>query len=156
MVSSYKQAKVLIDENEDLVDDFGGASNKLVEMGEIKLGVQFPSEYKQFLLEHGALTFGAAEIYGIFTEDFENSGVPDVVWATLDERKLVKMPLHLVMIYNTGMGEVFCLNYRELNADQEPKITSYFPGFVEDNQKNEVLYNDFGDFLLDVVEGELE
>lgn len=156
MVSSYEQAKILIDENEDLVDDFGGASSELVKMGETKLGVQFPSDYRQFLLEYGALTFGAAEIYGIFTEDFENSGVPDAVWATLDERKLIKMPLHLVMIYNTEMGEIFCLNYRELNTNQEPKITSYFPGFDENAQKNEVLYNSFGDFLLDIVEEELE
>ena len=64
-------------------------------------------------MEYGALTFGAAEIYGVFTEDFENSGVPDAVWATLDERRVVKMPTHLVMIYNTGMGEILCLNYRE-------------------------------------------
>lgn len=66
------------------------------------------------------------------------------------------MPTNLVMIYNTEMGEILCLNYRELNTNQEPKITSYFPGFAESVQKNEVLYNSFGDFLLDIVEGELE
>lgn len=155
-MSSYSQAKILIHEYKDLVDHFGGASSELIAMGETKLGVQFPSDYRKFLLEYGALTFGAAEIYGVFTEDFENSGVPDAVWATLDERRVVKMPTNLVMIYNTEMGEILCLNYRELNTNQEPKITSYFPGFAESVQKNEVLYNSFGDFLLDIVEGELE
>lgn len=156
MASDYEQAKILIDENEDLVDDFGGASSELVKIGETRLGVEFPADYKQFLLDFGALTFGASEIYGIFTEDLENSGVPDVVWATLDERKLVKMPVHLIMIYNTEMGEIFCLNYKELNANEEPKVTSYFPGFDENAQKNEILYNSFGAFLLDIVKAELE
>ncbi|WP_261975744.1 SMI1/KNR4 family protein [Lactiplantibacillus plantarum] len=64
-MSSYSQAKILIHENKDLVDHFGGASSELIAMGETKLGVQFPSDYRKFLLEYGALTFGAAEIYGV-------------------------------------------------------------------------------------------
>jgi hypothetical protein len=61
------------------------------------------------------------------------------------------MPKHLVILYNTGMGEMYCLNYKKLNSKNEPKITAYFQGFSEDAQKNEVLYNNFGEFLLDMV-----
>ncbi|ALS02149.1 hypothetical protein ATZ33_12385 [Enterococcus silesiacus] len=155
MSTEYNKAKKLIEENENLVDDFGGASDDIIKKAQAVLGIQFPKDYELFLSCFGALTFGSIEIYGVFREDFENSGVPDTVWATLNERKLVNMPKHLVILYNTGMGEMYCLNYKDLNNNNEPKITSYFPGFSEDAQKNEVLYNNFAEFLLDMVTEEI-
>ncbi|MBM7541150.1 SMI1/KNR4 family protein [Amphibacillus cookii] len=155
MITEYNKAKKLIEENDGLVDDFGGASDDIIKKAQIALGVKFPEDYKLFLSSFGALTFGSIEIYGVFREDFENSGVPDTVWATLNERRLVNMPKHLVILFNTGMGEMYCMNYEDLNSSNEPKITSYFPGFSEDAQKNEVLYSNFGEFLLDMVTEEV-
>lgn len=155
MVNDYNKAKKIIEENKDLADDFGGATDVIIRKAQVELNLRFPEDYKRFLSSFGALTFGSIEIYGVFKEDFENSGVPDAVWATLNERKLVNMPAHLVILYNTGMGEMYCLNYQELNENSEPKITSYFPGFSEDSQKNEALYNNFGEFLLDMVANEI-
>lgn len=154
-VESYNKAKEIIEENEELVDDFGEMQESLIIKAQKELGVDFPDEYKYFLSDFGALTFGSIEIYGVFKEDFENSGVPDAVWATMNERKLVNMPQYLVVIYNTGMGELFCLNFRDLNANHEPKVTSYFAGFDESAQKHEVLYESFGDFILDMVREEI-
>lgn len=154
-VESYNRAKEIIEENEELVDDFGEMQESLIIKAQKELGVDFPDEYKYFLSDFGALTFGSIEIYGVFKEDFENSGVPDAVWATMNERKLVNMPQYLVVIYNTGMGELFCLNFRDLNDNHEPKVTSYFAGFDESAQKHEVLYESFGDFILDMVKDEV-
>ncbi|MBC1502529.1 SMI1/KNR4 family protein [Listeria booriae] len=154
-IESYNKAKEIIEENEELVDDFGEMQESLIIKAQKELGVDFPDEYKYFLTDFGALTFGSIEIYGVFKEDFENSGVPDAVWATLNERKLVNMPQYLVVIYNTGMGELLCLNFRDLNDNQEPKVTSYFAGFDESAQKHEVLYESFGDFILDMVKEEI-
>ncbi|MBC2315543.1 SMI1/KNR4 family protein [Listeria booriae] len=154
-IESYNKAKEIIEANEELVDDFGEMQESLIIKAQKELGVDFPDEYKYFLSDFGALTFGSIEIYGVFKEDFENSGVPDAVWATLNERKLVNMPQYLVVIYNTGMGELLCLNFRDLNDNQEPKVTSYFAGFDESAQKHEVLYESFGDFILDMVKEEI-
>ncbi|MBC1492582.1 SMI1/KNR4 family protein [Listeria booriae] len=154
-IESYNKAKEIIEANEELVDDFGEMQESLIIKAQKELGVDFPDEYKYFLTDFGALTFGSIEIYGVFKEDFENSGVPDAVWATLNERKLVNMPQYLVVIYNTGMGELLCLNFRDLNDNQEPKVTSYFAGFDESAQKHEVLYESFGDFILDMVKEEI-
>ncbi|MGX7420035.1 SMI1/KNR4 family protein [Carnobacterium gallinarum] len=156
MTEEYSKAKKIIEENDDLVDDFGGASDDIIKKAQLVLSVQFPEDYKLFLSCFGALTFGSIEIYGVFREDFDNSGVPDVVWVTLNERNLVNMPKHLVILYNTGMGEMYCMNYEDLNSDNEPKITSYFPGFSENAQKNEVLYDNFGGFLLDMIKEEID
>lgn len=151
----YDEAKKIIEENKNLADDFGGASNAVIKKAQLVLGVEFPEEYRLFLTHFGALTFGSREIYGVFREDFENSGVPDAVWLTINERNLVSMPKHLVIIYNTGMGDMYCMNFKDLNSENNPKITSYFPGFSEKAQENEVLYNSFGEFLLDIVNEEL-
>ncbi|MHC5229400.1 SMI1/KNR4 family protein [Enterococcus sp. LJL99] len=123
----------------------------MIKKAQLVLGVKFPEDYKLFLSCFGKLTFGSTEIYGVFREDFEDSGVPDAVWFTLDKRKLINLPKHLVILYNTGMGEMFCMNYKKLNSYDEPKITSYFPGFSEEEQTNEILYDNFGEFLLDMV-----
>ncbi|MBF2355981.1 SMI1/KNR4 family protein [Listeria seeligeri] len=155
MSDEYNKAKELMEENDYMIDDFGGASETIIKKAQVVLGVEFPEDYKQFLSDFGALTFGSIEIYGVFKEDFENSGVPDTVWSTLNERKLVSMPKHYVILHNTGMGEMYCMNFAELNSQNEPKITSYFPGFSEEAQQNEVLYDNFGEFLLDMVNEEI-
>ncbi|EAC2786797.1 TPA: SMI1/KNR4 family protein [Listeria monocytogenes] len=155
-IEKYNQAKDVIEENDYLVDDFGGASDTIIEKAQVVLNVNFPEDYKAFLADFGALTFGSIEIYGVFKEDFENSGIPDTVWSTMNERKLVDMPKHLTILYNTGMGELFCLNFADLNSYNEPKITSYYPGFPEKSQQNEVLYDNFGEFLLDMIQEEIE
>ncbi|EHC6194407.1 SMI1/KNR4 family protein [Listeria monocytogenes serotype 1/2a] len=155
-IEKYNQAKDVIEENDYLVDDFGGASDTIIEKAQVVLNVNFPEDYKAFLADFGALTFGSIEIYGVFKEDFENSGIPDTVWSTMNERKLVDMPKHLTILYNTGMGELYCLNFADLNSYNEPKITSYYPGFPEKSQHNEVLYDNFGEFLLDMIQEEIE
>lgn len=155
-IEKYNQAKNVIEENDYLLDDFGGASDAIIEKAQVVLDVNFPKDYKTFLADYGALTFGSIEVYGVFKEDFEDSGVPDIVWTTINERKLVDMPKYLLILHNTGMGELYCMNFADLNSHNEPRITSYYPGFPEKAQQNEVLYDNFGEFLLDMVQEEIE
>ncbi|MBO0451876.1 SMI1/KNR4 family protein [Enterococcus sp. MJM16] len=154
-MEKYDKAKRIIQENDYLVDDFGGAQKNSIEKAQKILGVEFPEDYKLFLADFGALTFGSIEIYGVCKEDFADSGIPDTVWATLNERELIQMPKQLIILYNSGMGELYCMNFNELNKENEPQITSYYPGFSEEAQRNEILYDNFGSFLLDMVMEEI-
>ena len=52
------------------------------------------------------------------------------------------------------MGELYCLNFKDLNENNEPKITSYYPGFDNERQSYDILYDSFGSFLLDMVKEE--
>lgn len=79
MSDEYNKAKEVMEENDYMIDDFGGASESIIKKAQVVLGVEFPEDYKQFLSDFGALTFGSIEIYGVFKENFENSGVPDTV-----------------------------------------------------------------------------
>ncbi|MEG0732838.1 MAG: SMI1/KNR4 family protein [Vagococcus sp.] len=150
-IEKYEQAKKIMEKNSDFLEYIGGCSDLLLIKAEKELSVAFPSDYRLFLKEYGALSFGAEEFYGIVREDFYNSRVPDGIWYTLTERKQVNMPKYLVVIYDTTMGELYCLNYNKLNKNNEPMVTSYFPGFDEEIQKHEVIAESFGDFLLDRV-----
>lgn len=47
------------------------------------------------------------------------------------------------------------MNFADLNNQNEPKVTSYFPGFSEEAQQKEILYDNFGEFLLDMVNEEI-
>lgn len=154
-IIQYRKAMTIIEANKELLDDLGGVNIDVISKAEKKLSVQFPKEYCEFLSKFGTMTFGATEIYGLLNDCHENQGAPDVVWVTLEERKVVSLPSHLVIIYDSGMGEKYCLDYRELNVDIEPKITSYFSGFSNEVQTFEVLYDSFGDFILDMVEDEV-
>ena len=155
-IQSYLEAKRLMENNEGSMHWFGKQEESLINKAEKILNLKFPQDYRMFLSDYGAGSFGSSEIYGVFQEDFENSGVPDAVWYTLVIRKDVKMPNYLLAIYGVGDGELFVLNYDKLNENGEPKVTAYSPGYAEDEQTFEVIANDFGDFLLGRVKRTLD
>ncbi|HEM3588799.1 TPA: SMI1/KNR4 family protein [Streptococcus suis] len=150
-MTNYEKAKLLILENIDMMDYFGNCPNYIIDLAEETLGIKYPRDYRDFVYNFGAGNFGTSEIYGVFREDFLNSGVPDSVWLTLLERKETKLPEYLVIIYALGNGELFCFDYSKLNSNGEPTIVS----FTSNSNNYDVVYDSFGDFLLDVVTREL-
>lgn len=150
-VKTYQKAKQIIHDNEDLADFIGGRSNELIKLAEEKLGVKFTGLYLDYLQTFGVGNFGAQEIYGIINDNFENSSVPDAIWYTLTERKEINLPNNLLVIYDTGSDELFCLDFNQLDEKGEPKVVSFVPGIDLESQSYEIIANDFGDFLLDLV-----
>ena len=69
----------------------------------------------------------------------------------MTERKKINLPDNLLDIYDTGSEEIFCLGYSILDNNGEPKVVSFVPGVDLESQTYEVIANDFGDFLLDLV-----
>ncbi|MGT2754250.1 SMI1/KNR4 family protein [Streptococcus ovis] len=151
-MNNYESAKSLIIKNIDMMDCFGKCPSYIIELAEETLGVKYPKDYRDFISTFGAGNFGSSEIYGVFREDFLNSGVPDSVWLTLVEREKIGLPKYLVIIYVLGNGELFCFNYNRLNLYGEPTIVSFMPA----GNDCEVVYDSFGDFLLDIVSRELD
>lgn len=150
-VETYQKAKQIIQANEDMADFIGERTNELIKLAEEKLGVKFTGLYLDYLQTFGAGNFGAQEIYGIITDDFENSSVPDAIWYTLTERNEINLPNNLLVIYDTGSNELFCLDFNQLDEKGEPKVVSFVPGIDLESQRYEIIANDFGDFLLDLV-----
>ena len=59
-----------------------GASEKEIEQAEVTLGVKFAKDYKEYLLNYGAIMFDGHELTGISKADYL-----DVVDVTKDQRK---------------------------------------------------------------------
>lgn len=153
--NSYQEAKNIILKNEELHDFVGGRSQRLILNAERKLNLIFSPFYLDFLQTFGAGSFGAEEIYGIINDDFENSSVPDAIWYTLTERQESNLPKSLLVLYDSGIGDLFCFDFRDLNDDKEPRIVTFIPGVELKYQNYEVIADNFGDFLLDLVKQEI-
>lgn len=154
-VENYQKAKEIILNKKEIADFVGGRTDELINMAEKKIGLKFTGLYVDYLKTFGAGNFGAQEIYGIINNDFENSSVPDAIWYTLTERKEINLPDNLLVIYDTGSDEIFCLDFNQLDDNGEPKVVSFVPGVDLKNQTYEKVANDFGDFLLELVEQEV-
>ncbi len=126
----------------------------LIETAERVLGLKFPPTYRRFLLEYGAGSFGASEVYGVIDDDYEESSVPDAIWYTLVERREIGLPNDLIAIYDPGSyGEIFCLDLGMLK-DEEAPVIAYRLGYPVEEQHKEIISKDFGEFLLKLVQRE--
>lgn len=154
-IENYQKAKEIIFDEADIADFVGGCNEELINLAGGKLGLNFTGLYFDYLKTFGAGNFGAQEIYGIIGSDFENSSVPDAIWFTLTERREINLPNNLLVIYDTGSDEIFCLDYNQLDDNGEPRVVSFVPGVDLESQTYEIIANDFGDFLLDLVQLEV-
>ncbi|TSB48563.1 SMI1/KNR4 family protein [Alkalicoccobacillus porphyridii] len=152
----YELAKKIIKENDDIADFTDGCSDVAIKKAEHLLNLKFDGVYLDFLLTFGAGNFGSQEIYGIIHDDFEQSSVPDSIWFTLTERKEQNLPSHLLVIHDTTVGELYCLDFSNTNASNEPKVVSYILGVELNEQVYKLVADDFGEFLLNLVSQELE
>lgn len=151
---NYQKAVEIMSKNKEKCHFIGEHSKELIEKAEDVLGIKFSKIYKEFLIKFGAGNYGAEEILGVIDDDFEESSVPDGIWYTLTEREEVDLPMNLVVIYETGGDELICLDFNNLNEEQEPVVVAYIPGENNKNQKYEKIADDFGDFLLQLVNAE--
>ena len=127
---------------------FAGPRNlDLVARAEEALGGSFPPSYRSFILQLGAGSFGAFEVYGVVNEDFQNSAVPDGVWLTLRERANETVSGGTILIGSTGDGGYSALQL----GDEGGAVSLIWPG----SQAAEIVSDDFGSFLLEGVRHQL-
>ncbi|MFZ6029410.1 MAG: SMI1/KNR4 family protein [Chloroflexota bacterium] len=151
-IQDYEKARFLINSHPEKADFVGPKSESFIRMAEDTLGVKFPPTYRKFLKDFGAGGFGGAEIYGLIKEDFENSGIPDVVWYTMLSRKKWKLPSDLIPVYDLGDGEDYCIEVNQSRGQNyEGRVIAYSPGYPPEEQNRNLIAEDFGKLLLDLV-----
>lgn len=150
----YEKAAKLIAEHLELAHFVGPRPESLIRTAERKLGLQFPPTYRRFLVEFGAGSFGSEEIYGLVDEELESAVVPNGIGLTLRDRKEYQLPHDLVAVYDLGDGEAF---YLDLGAREngEAPIIVYHPGYTSEEQPGEIVAQDFGQFLHDLVQSQI-
>lgn len=136
----------------DLISQHGGGDfegpqdEELIAKAEAMLSVKFPPSFRKFILEFGCGDFEGIEFYGVFREDFEQSGIPDCVWITLNERKQ-GLPENCVLIGETGDGSYYALDInREDDQSESPVIV-----LSSDFEKSEIVHPNYTLFFHDQI-----
>jgi antitoxin YobK len=145
-MSAYERAVRTIEGHPELRHFQGPKDPSLVDRAERELDLSFPPEYRRFLEEYGAGSFGGSEIYGLVGDDFRDSGIPDAIWYTLTLRAEASLPPDLVVVYSSGDGEELCVRAGD------GAIVSFLPGSDEDVA---VVAADFGSWLDEIVSEEV-
>lgn len=149
MIKNYDDALEFLRSNKSEKAFFSGTkSDELLAKAEEVLSLEFSPMYRRFLSEFGAGSFGSIEFLGIIDEDFEESCVPDGIWYTLSERQNSNLPNNLLVIYETGDGDLYCQDYSNIE-NYEPKIIVYSPGTSNQEKNFEIVANSFGDFFTE-------
>ena len=152
---NFKKAFELIDSNKSLLWGEYPQRKETILLASEKLGVPLPFLYCEFLKKIGILRFGAMEIYGIWKETFDG-GYADIVASTLENRSTYKT-FHKYIIIENIDSFYYVLDTSEMNENGECPVKGGYGLFLPDDQiEIEEYYEDFGDFLLDRIEQELE
>jgi hypothetical protein len=144
-MTHYEQAVRLIEEHEG--DFEGPKSEAFVAKAEAALDLVFPPTYRRFLRELGCGDIGGLEIYGIVDDDFVNSSVPDGIWLTLENRKVIRLNPAVIIISDVGDGTFYGIDTSERNAEGESPVRIY----SVNGEYSEKEADDFGAFLLKEV-----
>ena len=136
-----------------LVEEFNGdfdgkKSENLVLLAETKLGISFPPTYKKFLLNLGCGDIAGEEFYGVIHDDFENSGIPDAIWMTIEARRKWGLPESMIVIYFDGLESYYVIDTVVKDENGESAIYLWIPGRSKAGDKLEKIADDFGEFML--------
>lgn len=146
-IKDYNLAKKKMNQFPDMMHFIGSRPEELVVKAEDILNLQFPPAYRSFLLDFGAGDFGTEGILGVINDDYFNSGNPDGIWFTIQQRK-IGLPICYVAIYDVGDGDIFCL---DTTQKDDAMVVTYQPGYPLEQQRREIIAPNFGAFFLDLV-----
>ena len=145
-MKNYLSAVSLINDSGE--GDFAGAKpDELIEKAERTLNLKFSPTYRRFLKEFGCGDIGGEEFYGLISDEFENSAIPNGIWLTLNERENIGLPNEFIIIYSTGDDTYYALDTSRTGDEGECPVVALSP----DGQKIEDVAEDFGKFFFDTV-----
>ncbi|MFD2867979.1 SMI1/KNR4 family protein [Kurthia populi] len=135
---------------------FDGVTPELIAAFEKTIGFEIKGSYKQFLLDFGFLSFGSLEIFGIPHKEIlkQNEDDTNALTQTLASRKEINLSENLLIIYNFGNGELYCLDLSEA----VPKVVVIWDAEAENNAHppiTEVIADSFEDFFEEYVNAEM-
>lgn len=145
-MSRFEEIQRIINRHPLLADFVGPVSKGVIAEAEQELKVVFPPSYRWFLRTYGSGNFGAQEFFGLGTP---GQGIPNTVWVTMWHRKEEPtFPSDFVVVYNVGLGEIFCLDTHPADEGGECKVVRWIPGLPSQKQDFKVIASSFADLLL--------
>ncbi|GEK34574.1 SMI1/KNR4 family protein [Kurthia sibirica] len=141
----------------DELEFFPNVTQELIEKFEKELNIELKGSYKQFLLDFGYLSFGSLEIFGIPNKKVvkQNEDCTNALVCTMESRKEINLSENLLVIYNFGNGELYCLDI----SYETPKVVAIWDEISEDMKNppiTEIVADSFEDFLEEYVNEEIK
>ena len=145
-IAKYEQARRVVEAVGGA--DFEGVKQEtLVAMAERVLGLTFPPSYRRFLLEMGCGGINGLEVFGLISDNFEHSTVPNGIWLTLTERRRIGLHPAYVLIGEGGDGTFYALDTRQVGKGNEALVVR----LSVDGKQSERVADSFGDYFLEAV-----
>jgi hypothetical protein len=141
----------LVEEHQDEADFVGPRAEGLVTAAERTLDLSFPPTYRRFVAELGAGDIAGQEFYGVITDEFVNSSVPNGVWLTLKARDEWGLPDPMVVVAFDGGVDYYVIDTAKAADGQEPPIEIWRPGMSAAGDQLEQVASDFGEFVLQLT-----
>lgn len=133
----------------------GGKTEEEITKSEQMLDVEFSKQSREFYEKYGYLSFFGNEIFGIDPDDDSGELEGNSVAYALNDREEYNLPSQWIPFYDFGDGSMAYLDYSSLNTEKEPRvIQAIFNG--AEYEIIETLAEDFGDFVLQLVQEQLE
>jgi SMI1 / KNR4 family. len=131
-----------------------GKSISIINEAQNLLDIKFSKQLRNYLGTVGFIEFDGHEFYGIVKDDFSSIPEGNIVEYALFDRKKYNLPKEWIPIYNFDDGYMAYLDYSYLNDEGEPRVI-----MTTNTGKNykvlEVIAEDLGDFLLQMIEDQL-
>ncbi len=114
------------------IKTLGGCSQEEIQLAEKKLGLSFPNEYKDYLLEYGTARFNGVELCGLNVKGYLN-----VVEATEQEKNVnTSFPDRMFVIEDLGIDAKLIIgdekgNIYLIQRDRKRLICTSFLEYVE-------------------------
>jgi hypothetical protein len=129
-------------------------TDETIEHVEKQLDIKFSIQNRTFYKRLGYLSFFGVEIYGIYPEGDLKILAGNSFASILHDREHLNLPKEWLPIYFFDDGYYGYLDYSQLNEDGEPPvIMAIFNG--KEYVMTEKIAEDFGDFILQLVEEQL-
>ena len=132
----------------------GGKSEDIILSAEQLLNIVFSKQHRDYCSRIGYMSFFGHEIFEVGSYDSPIIEANTVAYA-LHEREKFDLPEKWLPIYNFNDGNIAFFDYTQTDETGEPPIIMA----INTGKKYvllERLAEDFGDFLLDLVEMQLD
>lgn len=155
-IEQYKKAVQLMlekqsDDGPRLIIGKGVSEAKIAWL-EKRLGIRIPALLRHYFQEFGYLSFGGTEFYGLWENNIES----DIVNITINLREKTHLSNSILPIYSDSAAAYrYGLNLAQKDENGESPVIVFYVGYAIEDYKPEVVAEDFGTFLLHLVEDEI-